>query len=44
MKAGRPPRPRNNLRLIAEAREAAGMETNRLRAIVDELAAARRRR
>jgi hypothetical protein len=28
----------NNLRLIAEAREAAGMESKRLRAIVDELA------
>jgi tetratricopeptide (TPR) repeat protein len=28
----------NNLRLIAEARDAAGMETERLRAIVDELA------
>ena len=28
----------NNLDLIAEAREAAGMESERLRAIVDELA------
>jgi hypothetical protein len=28
----------NNLRLIAEAREAAGMESGRLRAIVAELA------